>query len=294
MDQARVLAMRTAMEAPGAYGRRYSEVPMAFEVAGEEETEDHYVISLSFRPQGEFAGTPGREQFFVEKEGTIAVRQVMGLPRPAGARRLRIALAIIGVAVVVAAAVGGVIFAGRGGEGEAPVVKLNPTNTPAPNPTVNPQTPPTAALSESVALAIAPAMVALTPAATVAATPTPTPLTYPPGYYTGPLIDAHLQGRGLDYSVTGNTLDPLVALLPRYDIRRAIIFHADPDKARRISDRFPESFIMFYQPTEPADLQPDYVRGIFEEGASGVSGILTSKGTSYRPLIRRSWSSTPL
>ena len=109
-----------------------------------------------------------------------------------------------------------------------------------------------------------------TPAPTIAHTstaePTPTRLTYPPGYYAGPLIDAHLHGRGLDYSVTGNTLDPLVAPLPRYDIRRAIIFHADPDKARRISDRFPESFIMFYQPTGPTDLGASNVRDVLEEG----------------------------
>ena len=139
LDQARVLAMRTAMETSGAYGRRYRAVPMAFEVLGDEETEDHYVISLSFRPQGEFEGTPGREQFFVEKEGTIAVRQVMGLPRPAGALQLRITLAIIGVAALVAAAVaGGLIFAGGGDGGDepgaepAPAIGTAPVSTPTP------------------------------------------------------------------------------------------------------------------------------------------------------------------
>ena len=75
LDQARVLAMRTAREAPGEYGNRYSRVLMAFEVMGEEETEDHYVITLTFRPQGEFVGTPGQEQFFIEKEGSVAHRQ---------------------------------------------------------------------------------------------------------------------------------------------------------------------------------------------------------------------------
>ena len=35
LDQARVLAMRTAREAPGGYGRRFRNVPMAFEVAAE-------------------------------------------------------------------------------------------------------------------------------------------------------------------------------------------------------------------------------------------------------------------
>ena len=39
-DQARILAMQTARETPGAYGQRFRDVPMAFEVAEEEETED--------------------------------------------------------------------------------------------------------------------------------------------------------------------------------------------------------------------------------------------------------------
>ena len=81
LDQAQVLAMRTALESPGAYGSRFRGTPMAFEAALAEESEDHYVITLSFRPQGEFAGTPGQEQFYVEKEGEVAVRQVLGLPK---------------------------------------------------------------------------------------------------------------------------------------------------------------------------------------------------------------------
>ena len=50
LDQARVLAMRTARETPGDYGRRFRNSPMAFEVVEDEDTEDHYVITLSFRP----------------------------------------------------------------------------------------------------------------------------------------------------------------------------------------------------------------------------------------------------
>ncbi|MDP6403434.1 MAG: hypothetical protein QF467_07805, partial [SAR202 cluster bacterium] len=61
LDQAQVLAMRTASESPGAYGSRFRGTPMAFEAALAEESEDHYVITLSFRPQGEFAGTPPGE-----------------------------------------------------------------------------------------------------------------------------------------------------------------------------------------------------------------------------------------
>lgn len=84
LDQARVLAMRTARENPGDYGRRYRNVAMAFEVTEDEETEDHYVVTLSFRPEGPFTGTLGREQFFIEKEGSVAVRQVLGFPTSGG------------------------------------------------------------------------------------------------------------------------------------------------------------------------------------------------------------------
>ena len=79
LPQARLLAMQTARESPGNYGRRFSGVPMAFEVAQAEEDEDYYNVTLSFRPQGQFSGTPGQEQFFIEKEGAIAHRQVLGL-----------------------------------------------------------------------------------------------------------------------------------------------------------------------------------------------------------------------
>ena len=89
LDQARVLAMQTAREAPGAYGRRFRNVPMAFEVVEDNETEDHYMVTMSFRPQGQFTGAPGQEQFFIEKEGTVA--QWLLLPR----LRLRLPVTVV-------------------------------------------------------------------------------------------------------------------------------------------------------------------------------------------------------
>jgi glycine betaine/proline transport system substrate-binding protein len=53
---------------------------MVFEVADSGEDDDYYNITLSFRPQGNFDGTPGQEQFFIGKEGSIAFRQVLSLP----------------------------------------------------------------------------------------------------------------------------------------------------------------------------------------------------------------------
>ena len=65
LEQAGVLAMRTASETPGEYGSSYQGMPMAFEVAVATEDEDFYNITLSFRPQTTFSGSPGQEQFFI-------------------------------------------------------------------------------------------------------------------------------------------------------------------------------------------------------------------------------------
>ena len=118
LDQARVLSMRTARESPGVYGRRFRNVPMVFEVVVEEETEDYYVVTLSVRPAGTFTGSPGQEQFFIEKEGIVAHRQVMALPTLPKGRRLRGVTVIVGLAMLAAVGVVVAIW-GIGGEGDA-------------------------------------------------------------------------------------------------------------------------------------------------------------------------------
>jgi len=102
LDQARVLAMGAARDAPGDYGRAFRDASMAFAVTAAEETEDYYEITLTIRPQGQFSGTPGQEQFFIDKDGTVAHRQVLAVPR--SSRGFPIIPAIIGLAVVVAVA----------------------------------------------------------------------------------------------------------------------------------------------------------------------------------------------
>ena len=52
LSQATLLAMQSASDAPGGYGRRFRNVRMAFEVVDSSEDEDYYTITLSFRPQG--------------------------------------------------------------------------------------------------------------------------------------------------------------------------------------------------------------------------------------------------
>ena len=106
LDQARVLALRTASESPGDYGRGFRRVNMAFEVVADQTTEDHYSITLSFRPRGEFVGTPGQEQFFVDKRGTVAHRQVLSAPEQERGRRPSLLRMLGGLAVVAVVAVG--------------------------------------------------------------------------------------------------------------------------------------------------------------------------------------------
>ena len=117
LEQARVLAMRTARDQPGDYGRRFSGIGMVFNVV-EEEGEDYYIVTLSLRPQGDFEGTAGQEQFFIEKEGSVAHRQVLSLPRAkkGGFPAVPVGIGVVIVAVIAVAAV--VVVGSRGGNNQ--------------------------------------------------------------------------------------------------------------------------------------------------------------------------------
>ena len=131
LEQARVVAMRTAREAPGAYGRRFSGVPMVFDLVEQQEGEDYYIITLSLRPEGDFEGRPGQEQFFIEKEGAVAHRNLLSLPKPAKGGfplvKVAIGLAVVAVIGVVAA----VIALSAGDDEKAPGTVAAPTAVPA-------------------------------------------------------------------------------------------------------------------------------------------------------------------
>jgi len=174
LAQARVLAMSTAQQTPGEYGSDYRDVPMAFDTEEASEDEDFYNITLSFRPQGQFSGTPGQEQFFIEKEGTVAVRQVLSLPVPQGARRFPLLPVAIGLVVVgVIAAVGAVFALGSTGDDGAPVALVIPTETPVPTGTPMSTTEPTAIPATDVPTSTP--MAAATPMPTYTLFPTATP-----------------------------------------------------------------------------------------------------------------------
>ena len=186
--QASLLAMESARENPGEYGRRFRGVHMAFEVAESTEDEDYYNVILFFRPQGQFAGTPGQEQFFIGKEGVIAHRQVLGLPIDVKGRRSSAIPMLIGLLVIGAAVAVGVILVGTdlldSVTDTTPIAGLEPTNTPSPSPapsapgsevtSTNPKTPTPSEITTSTPMPV------LTPTEITTATPTlvPTPSSY--------------------------------------------------------------------------------------------------------------------
>ena len=109
LEQARVVAMRTARDQPGEYGQRFSGMRMVFDVVEQEEGEDYYIVTLSMRPEGDFVGRVGQEQFFIEKEGNVAHRQVLSLPRmtrggfPKGRVAIGVFLVVLIAAIVIIA-----------------------------------------------------------------------------------------------------------------------------------------------------------------------------------------------
>ena len=183
LDEARVLALQTASSAPGDYGRSFRGVTMVFEVSSLEETDDFYEVTLSFRPQGNFDGTPGQEQFVVGKEGTVAVRQVLSHPTQTSASSagtagnrggfpiLPVAIGLVIVGIIVA--VGAVVVLMSSGGDNVPIAAVAPTETPAPTETL---APPAGTKNESTILAPT-----YTPRPTYTPVPTltPNPTPYP-------------------------------------------------------------------------------------------------------------------
>jgi uncharacterized repeat protein (TIGR02543 family) len=139
LGDARMLAVRTAAESPGDYGSTYQGVAMVFEVVESGEDADYYTVTLSVRPQGNFDGTPGQEQFVIGKDGTIAVRQVLSTPvrKGGGFPLLPVAIGVVVVGII--AAVGAVfVMMGSGGD-SVPIAATTsraeavfPSETPAP------------------------------------------------------------------------------------------------------------------------------------------------------------------
>ena len=84
MATARVLAMRAAREEPGNYGAAFEGIQMVFEVvSSEQDPEDEgsrYHLRLSYRPEGNFQGQSGVEEFILTDVGEMEIRQVLSWP----------------------------------------------------------------------------------------------------------------------------------------------------------------------------------------------------------------------
>lgn len=137
LDQARVQALHAAVESTRGHGLPFRKVPMSFEIVDAQETAEHYLIALSFRPRGNFTGTAGREQFFIGKEGFVARRQVLALAR---SRRGPVPIIILSVLFAAAAlfTVVGVLTArgfDRGGGEPSPIAAPSATAKPIQEPT---------------------------------------------------------------------------------------------------------------------------------------------------------------
>ena len=80
MERARLEAIRYARDNPEIYGDAYLGVSLAWELLSEVESKEFYYIRLNYRPSGTFLGTPGIEEFTMNKEGKIEFRQILQEP----------------------------------------------------------------------------------------------------------------------------------------------------------------------------------------------------------------------
>ena len=82
--QARLLAIQTARESPGNYGRRNRRSRMDLQITELQEDEANYTIYISFRPEGSSSRILGLETFYITKEGDVVHREIVNSPEKSG------------------------------------------------------------------------------------------------------------------------------------------------------------------------------------------------------------------
>jgi hypothetical protein len=82
LERARLEVIRYARDNKDVYVPEYQNALLVWEVETAEEQQEFYYIHLTYRPFGDFGGTPGREEFIVDKTGNIEFRQVLEVPDP--------------------------------------------------------------------------------------------------------------------------------------------------------------------------------------------------------------------
>ena len=79
LERARLQAVQYAQQNQDVYDDIANQ-QLVWEVASAQEQEEFYYVELTYQPFGVFSGTPGLEEFIMEKDGAIAFRQVISQP----------------------------------------------------------------------------------------------------------------------------------------------------------------------------------------------------------------------
>ncbi len=82
LARARLEAIRFAQRNTEMYAGEYRDQPLVWEVENATEDSEFFYVTLTHKPFAGFAGTPGREEFIIDKAGRIEFRQVLSDPVP--------------------------------------------------------------------------------------------------------------------------------------------------------------------------------------------------------------------
>ena len=82
LERARLEAIRHAQQNLDVYGPEYSNVRLVWQVKTASEDSEFHYIQLTYRPFEGFQGTPGLEEYIMDKKGGIEFRQVLSGPVP--------------------------------------------------------------------------------------------------------------------------------------------------------------------------------------------------------------------
>ena len=77
LEQATLLAMEHARRNTKFYGWQYLWRRLVWQLDSADEGEEYYEVNLSFHPARRSRGSPGVEQFIIDKVGNIRMRQVL-------------------------------------------------------------------------------------------------------------------------------------------------------------------------------------------------------------------------
>ena len=116
--EARTLAIQTARETPGNYGRRNRRSRMDLRITELQEDEANYTITISFRPEGPSSRILGLETFYISKEGDVVHREIVKFPGAIRRWLPIVAMVFLGMLAVGGPIVVSIVLSARGGADE--------------------------------------------------------------------------------------------------------------------------------------------------------------------------------